>query len=93
MPDDEQTRDEIEEIVNDEQVQEAIIEAAVEEDEHKAKPVLKTKPKAKAKPKIEITKEPAESIEPIKEDNEPAVEEKSEKIMNLKKWLIAQTAI
>ena len=62
----EQTRDEIEEIVNDEppvqeHVQEAILEMSLEEE---AKPV-KAKPKAKtkAKPKIKMTKEPVEPIE------------------------------
>ena len=61
----EQTRDEIEEIDNDEPVQETAIEEVIEEEEHKAKPVVKAKPKAKAKPKIKITKEPVEPIEPI----------------------------
>ena len=63
--DEEQTRDGIEEIDNNEPpvqepVQEAISETILEE----FKPV-KAKPKAKAKPKIKITKE---SIEPIKEE-------------------------
>ena len=58
MSDDDQTRDEIEEIVNDEPVQEPVQEEEI-------KPVKsKSKAKAKAKPKIKITKEP---IEPIKE--------------------------
>ena len=57
MSDDEQTRDEIEYIFNEELVQEPVQEAVQEEEEHKAKP-LKAKPKAKAKakPKTKITK-------------------------------------
>ena len=74
-PGEEQTRDEIEELVNDEPaiqepVQEAVIETIWGEE---AKPV-KAKPKAKtiAKPNIKITKEP---VEPIKETHikEPEV--------------------
>ena len=56
MTDEEQTRDEIEYIVNDEPVQEVVIEKVIEE----VKPVGKAKPKAKAKPKIKITKQPVE---------------------------------
>ena len=53
MPDDEeQTRDEIEEIINDEPVQEPVQEEEV-------KPV-KAKSKAKAKANIKITQEPVE---------------------------------
>ena len=66
--DEEQTRYEIEEIVNDEPpvqepVQETVIETILGEE---AKPV-KAKPKAttKAIPKLKITKEP---VEPIKEE-------------------------
>ena len=72
-----ETREEIEEIVNDEPpvqepVQEAVIETILEEE---AKPV-KAKPKAKAKPKIKITEEPVEPIkeEIIKEEPEPIIE-------------------
>ena len=61
MSDDGQTRDEIEEIVNEEPVQEPVQEAVQEEEEHKAKPVkAKPKAKAKAKPNIKTTKEPVE---------------------------------
>ena len=65
MSNDDQTRDEIEEIVNDEPVQETVTEEEI-------KPV-KTKPKAKAKakPTIKITKEPIESVEPV--EPEPVV--------------------
>ena len=72
MTDDEQTRDEIEEIDNEEEpVQETVIETGIEEE---GKPV-KAKPKAKTKPKpnINIAKEP---VEPIKEEPEPVVEER-----------------
>ena len=69
---DDETREEIEEIVNDGPVQEAIVETILEEE---AKPV-KAKPKAKATPKIKITKGPVEPIkvEVIKEEPEPIVE-------------------
>ena len=73
MSDEEQTRDEIEEIVKeDDPVQEAVIETVIEED---VKPV-KTKPKAtaQAKPKVKITKEPVEQIK--EEEPEPVAEEK-----------------
>ena len=73
--DDERTRDEIEETVNDEPV-EAIIETIIEEE---IKPVVKAKTKAKAKPKTKITKEPVEPIEPIKEEEVPAVEKRNPK--------------
>ena len=92
--DEEQTRDEIEEIVNDEPavqepVQEAVIETMLEEEE--AKPV-KAKPKAK-KPKTKITKEP---VEPIKDNiiKEPGpiteVEEKPKKIYKNKQMVNCQ---
>ena len=77
---DDETRDEMEEIVNDEPVQEpaqeAVIETVVEEE---VKPVkAKPKAKAKAKPKIKITKEPVEPIkeeEVTEEEPEPVIEE------------------
>ena len=73
MSDEEQTRDEIEEILNGEPV-EFVQEPIVDEE---VKPVVKAKPKEKkTKPTIKITKEP---IEPIKEEGpEPSVEEKPE---------------
>ena len=73
MSNEEQTRDEIEEVVNDEPVQEAVIETVIEEE-----PVVKerSKAKAKAKPKSKIAKEPIEPIEPIKEEDAPVVEER-----------------
>ena len=86
-PDEEQTRDEIEEIVNDEPpvqepVQGAVIETILEEE---TKPV-KAKPKAKAKekPKIKITKEP---VEHIKEEiiKEPEAEEKPKNKKQIKR--------
>ena len=72
MSDDEQTRDEIEYIINDEPVQEAVIETVVEEkEERKTKPV-KTKSKAKAEPKIKITKQPIGPVETI--EPQPVIE-------------------
>ena len=79
MSGDERTRDEIDEIVNDEPAQEAVIETIIEEE---VKPVkAKSKAKAKAKSKIKITKEP---VEPIKgEEPEPVVVvEEKPKIIN-----------
>ena len=74
MSDDDQTRDETEEIVNDEPVQETAIETIIEEE---AKPVkAKSKAKAKAQPKIKITKEPVEPAEPVEPDPVVVVEEK-----------------
>ena len=62
----EEPREEIEEIIyNEEPVKEAVI---IEEEESKPKP--KPKAKSRAKPKIKITREP---VEPISE--EPVVEE------------------
>ena len=69
MSGDERTRDEIEEIVNDEPVQEAVQESVQE---------AVIEPKAKAKPKIKITKqavEPVESVEPVEPDSLVANEE------------------
>ena len=72
MSDDEQTRDEIEYIINDEPVQEAVIETVVEEkEERKTKPV-KTKSKAKAEPNIKITKQPIGPVETI--EPQPVIE-------------------
>ena len=80
MSDDDQTRDEIEEIVNDEPVQEAVVETIMEEG---IKPVkAKPKAKAKAKPKIKITKEPVEQIK--EEEPEPVVDGKTLKNDKLK---------
>ena len=81
MSGDEQTRDEIEETVNDEPVQKAVAETIQEEE---IKPVkAKPKAKAKAKPKIKTTKEPVEPIEsaePVEPESLVAVEEPPKKI-------------
>ena len=69
MSDDGQTRDEIEEIVNAEPVQGAVIETIVIEETKTVK--AKPKAKAKAKPKVKITKEPVEPIQ--QEEPEPVV--------------------
>ena len=78
MPDDEQTRDEIEEIVNEGPVQEAVMETVTEEEVKPAK--AKSNAKSKANPKTKIAIEPVEPTkeeEPIKkEEPEPVVEEK-----------------
>ena len=76
MSDEGRTRDEIEEVVNDQDpVQEAVTETVVEEG---VKPVKgKSKAKSKTKPKTKITKEPVEAIK--EEEPEPVVEEKLKK--------------
>ena len=62
MTDEEQTRDEIEEVVKENEPVEAVIETVIEET---VQPPVKTKAKLTAKPKIKITKQP---VEPIKEE-------------------------
>ena len=57
----EETREQIEEIVNNEEtVKEAVIEPIIEEEEEEVKP--KPKPKARAKPKVKIVKEPVVEV-------------------------------
>ena len=76
MSEEEETREKIEEITNNEEpVKEAVIEPIIEEEEE-VKP--KPKPKARAKAKIKIVKEPV--VEPVVE----VVEEKPKKIDKLK---------
>ena len=71
----EETREQIEEIVNNEEtVKEAVIEPIIEEEEE-VKP--KPKPKARAKPKVKIVKEPVVEVVEV-------VEEKPKKIDKLK---------
>ena len=71
----EETREQIEEIVNTEEtVKEAVIEPIIEEEEE-VKP--KPKPKARAKPKVKIVKEPVVEVVEV-------VEEKPKKIDKLK---------
>ena len=83
---DDETRDEIEEIVNDGPVQEPV-QRFVQEEE--VKPVkAKSKAKAKAKPKIKITKQPVEpvtSVEPVEPESSVAVEETPKNNDKLKK--------
>ena len=69
MSDDDQTRDDIEEIVNDGPVQEAAIETIIEEVEPGK---AKSKAKAKTTFKTKLTKEP---VEPIKEKRQIKDEE------------------
>ena len=86
MTDEEKTREQIEEIVNN--VDEPVNEEPVKEEPVKEEPVKEEiKPKAKprpsrAKPKVKIVKE---SVEPVVEEKpEPVVEEKPKKIDKLK---------
>ena len=80
----EETREQIEEIVNnnEEPVKEEPInvETPIEEVKEEIKPKSKAKSKAKAK-QIKITKEP---VEPVQKIEEPVVEEKPKKIDKLK---------
>ena len=72
----EESREEVEDIINNEEpLKEAVIETIIEEEEEvKPKPKSKPKAKTKAKPKIKITKEPVEeAIQKVEE--EPIVEE------------------
>ena len=63
----EESREQIEEIINNEEpVKEAVIEPIIEEEEEEVKP--KPKPKARAKPKVKIVKEPVvEVVEEVEE--------------------------
>ena len=61
----EETREQIEEIVNTEEtVKEAVIEPIIEEEEVKPKP----KPKTRAKAKIKIVKEPVVEVVEVVEE-------------------------
>ena len=63
----EETREQIEEIVNNEEtVKEAVIEPIIEEEEEEVKP--KPKPKARAKPKVKIVKEPVVEVVEVVEE-------------------------
>ena len=74
----EETREQIEEIVNTEEtVKEAVIEPIIEEEEEKEEVKPKPKPKARAKPKVKIAKEPVVEVVEV-------VEEKPKKIDKLK---------
>ena len=82
MSEEEETREQIEDIINNEEpVKEAVIEEVKEEvkeeiKEEEIKPKAKPKSKARAKPKIKIVKEAVvEPVEPIVIE-EPVVEEK-----------------
>ena len=69
----EESREQIEELINNEEpVKEAIIETIIEEEE--IKPKAKAKTKSRAKPKIKITKEPVEEAIQ-KNEEEPIIEE------------------
>ena len=88
----EETREQIEEIVNnnavepikEEPVEEEIKEEVREEINEEVKPKAKPKSKSRAKPKVKIVKE---SVEPVIEEpvvEEPIIEEKPKKIDKLK---------
>ena len=87
----EESREEIEQIVNnnEEEVKEELVkeEEEVKEEvvkeikEEEVKPKAKSKAKAKAKPKVKIVKEP---VEPVEKIEEPIVEEKPKKVDKLK---------
>jgi len=73
----EETRDEIIDIINNE---EPVKEEVKEEIKEEAKPKAKSKPRAK--PKVRIVKEPV--VEVVEEKPEPVVEDKPKKIDKLK---------
>ena len=84
MSDQEESREEIEQIVNNNEENEKEEEVVKEEEEIKeeeVKPKAKAKSKAKAKPKVKIVKEP---VEPVEKIEEPIVEEKPVKVDKLK---------
>ena len=77
----EETRDEIIDIINNEEpVKEEVKEEIKEEIKEEAKPKAKSKPRAK--PKVKIVKEPV--VEVVEEKPEPVVEDKPKKIDKLK---------
>ena len=75
-----ETREQIEEIINNE---EPVKDEEIKEEEE-VKPKAKPKAKSRAKPKIKITKEP---VEPIMEE-EPIVEEEQPKKINKLKRIV-----
>ena len=89
MTDEEKTREQIIDIVNNE---ETVNDEPVKEEEVKEEVKPKAKPRAsRAKPKVKITKEPVEQIvvekpveKPVEEPVEPVIEEKPKKIDKLK---------
>ena len=86
----EETRDEIEAIVNNEEiVQEEIVKEEIVKEEIKEEIVKEIKPKAKraSRAKVKIVKESVEPVEPILVEEkpvEPVIEEKPKKIDKLK---------
>ena len=70
----EETRDDIIEVINNEEpVKEAVCETVIEEEvkEEEIKPKAKAKSKSRAKPKIKIVKESIEPVEPIVVEEKP----------------------
>ena len=94
MTDEEKTREQIEEIVNnvDEPVKEEPVKEEIKEEVKKEEAKPKAKPRAsRAKPKVKILKESVEPVvaeekpEPVVEEKpEPVVEDKPKKIDKLK---------
>ena len=65
----EETREQIEEIVNKEEtVKEAVLEPIIEEEEEKEEVKPKPKPKARARAKIKIVKEPVVEVVEVVEE-------------------------
>ena len=77
MTDEEKTREQIEEIVNNNN-EETVNEEIKEEIKEEVKPKAKSKPRAKAK--IKIVKEPVVEEPVVEEVSQPVVEEKPKKI-------------
>ena len=89
----EETREQIEEIINnnnnEEPIKEEVKQEEVKQEELKQEIKPKSKAKSKAKPKVKITKEPVEPVQKIEEPvepvvEEPIIEEKPKKIDKLK---------
>ena len=87
MSDQEESREEIEQIVNnnEEEVKEEIVKEEIVKEEVKEEVVKpKAKAKTRAKPKVKIVKEPVEVLEIIEEQEEQVTVEKPKKVDKLK---------
>ena len=87
MSDQEESREEIEQIVNnnEEEVKEEIVKEEIAKEEVKEEVVKpKAKAKTRAKPKVKIVKEPVEVLEIIEEQEEQVTVEKPKKVDKLK---------
>ena len=84
---DSETREEIENIINNDspiKEEEPAEEVKEEIQEETVKPKAKAKSKAKAKPKVKIVKEPVEAVQKIEEPVEVVEEEPPKKVDKLK---------